>query len=92
MGSALMVATTIPMGSGIVPERNAPASSGRSVTDPVEVRLRDLVKTMTEAWQKGACGPECALGNMTALAGAILAFYMEQQLNIHDHWSNYRAR
>ena len=62
------------------------------MTDPVEVRLRDLVKTMTEAWQKGACGPECSLGEMTALAGAVLAFYLEQQHNIHDHWSNYRAR
>ena len=64
----------------------------RSVTDSIEVRLRDLVETMTKAWQKGACGPECSLGNMTALAGAILAFYQEQPRNIHDHWSNYRAR
>lgn len=58
--------------------------------DPVEARLRDLVTVMEAAWQKGRCGPECALGEMTALAAAILTFYQEQQHNPLDHWSNYR--
>ena len=58
--------------------------------NPVEARLRDLVTTMQAAWQKGPCGPECALGEMAALAAAVLAFYHEHTKNSHDHWSNYR--
>ena len=57
--------------------------------DQIERELTHLAATLQAAWQKSQC-LTCPLGELAALAAATLAFYQEQQKNLHDHWTNYR--
>lgn len=53
--------------------------------DIIERELETLAATLQDAWMKTGC-LTCPLGEMAALAAAVLMFYREQK---HDarHWS-----